>query len=43
MGIWNLENFKASTINHRSKDATANILASASACPAAASKSCKYF
>lgn len=43
MGIWNLESFKASTVNHRSKDATVNILTSASARPAAASKSCKYF
>lgn len=30
-------------LNHTSKDATANIQASASASSAAASKSCKYF
>lgn len=40
---WNLKSFKAATVNHTSKDATANIQAGASASSAAASQSCKYF
>jgi len=40
---WNLKSFKAATVNHTSKDATANIQAGASASSTAASKSCKCF